>query len=886
MTAFFHAKNRTGMIALILAMVLVFGFSEVVPAQTDQTTWSPPENLSRSGYTSDPVMVIASTGTLYAVWADSFQGAIFAERTDGVWSAPAAATFPWSDGFISGDPANPVYTPQLIADDAGLIHAIWIDAEQSLYHSYIAADAFGRSAWATTQQIDESVIQFDARIDGERVIHLTYVSVLDSENFPAGVYYTSRNPFSNLWNASVRLYDSPYIRGLTAGDIEVNVLVVDNPDGDPSVFAAWDNRPRRQLFIARSGNNGANWDAPVEVLGPDSILDTQVPAQVALGVFDNRVLLIWKESEIDLSTSCVQYYQVFELDGTPVTTPQFMLQELSGCPLDRQTLISTAEALILQTEVFDEIYLVGWNGERWSVPQVQLELANFTDAETFQTILLACVQAALDSANQLYLIGCDAGAAQDIWFMNRPLANVQNWFSEESTWSSLTTLSSTEGIVSSVSLEAGAGNLLHAIWAQSSSSLDESKTIRYARWDGLTWTFIITIFEPPFGKVDFLTTALDERADRLYLIWNGGERGELYFTWANAELAGSTSEWAPPILLSMGQQIGSSADVHVGWSGEVFVGYTVPVNEGRGVYLTRSTDNGIEWSVPVQIMDGAGWEIVGKPDLTQTTDGVLHLLVERLPPPEGSLQKQLYYSRSMDDGLTWSPPAEVMTGDALLASIGTHDGQSVFRLWQEKNGALVTNYFDRSSDNGSTWADSANFIGLASDLSGSDVSIDAAGHLHLVQIAEGDLNNLRLQEWVWDGAGWNSQEIAALGNGQLSDNSSVAVEVMDNGYLGFLVSIVDRDNPAGMELAFTARELVLTAPPITIVTPIPQPTATADIPTPEAAAATPTQELAAEPVVPESGNDDLLVQLFVGFLIAILVVSVAFFVINRVARRT
>ena len=881
----FYADSQIIMVAVIMAMVFAFGSGARVPAQTDQIVWSPPENLSQSGYTSNPVMVIAPTGTIFAVWADEFQGAVFSRRTEEGWSTPEVANFPWAADFFPGDTGTPVYTPLLLADEAGLIHAIWIGSEQTISYSFTQANQFGLVEWSVPQVIAESVIRFDARIGDERVIHLAYVSLLDTAATPAGVYYTSRNPFSNQWNNSIRLYDSPYLRGLSSADIDVDLVVVDNPEGEQTLFVAWDNRPRRQIFMARSGNGGASWDAPVEVEGPENIFDTDVPVQVAIGAHDNRVVLIWKETAVDLSTTCVQYYQVFEMDGTPVTSPQFMLQELSGCPLAPQTLISTDEALILQTEVFNETFLLGWNGEQWSIPQVQLELANFNDAETFQTILLSCVQVALDNADQLHLIGCDGGAGEDIWFTSRSVTDVQAWFSEESTWSSLTTLASTDGIISPVSLEADAGNLVHAIWAQSSSEVDDSKSIRYARWDGLEWTFIITIIEPPFGKVDFMDTTIDRNADRLFVIWNGGERGELYFTWANATLAGSVSEWSPPIQLPMNQRIGSSSDIYVSWTGELFASYAVPVNEGRGIYLTRSTDSGINWSNPVQILDGSGWEIVGKPALTQTIDGTLHLLVERRQPPGGSLPPQLYFARSTDNGLTWTQPAEVMTGNLVVTEIDTLDGLSVFRFWQDKDNALVTNHFEFSSDGGSSWGDSTNFIGLASELTASDLAIDLAGHLHLAQIAQGSLNDLRLQEWVWDGAAWSSQDIGILGNGQLVTSSSASVAISSAGYLGFLVSIADRDNPGGMELVFTARELVLTAPPVAIVTPTAPPPVVENTPTPELADPTATPDFTNTPVAPES-EGNLVLQLIVGFVLAVLVVSVAFFVINRVARRS
>jgi hypothetical protein len=67
------------------------------------------------------------------------------------------------------------------------------------------------------------------------------------------------------------------------------------------------------------------------------------------------------------------------------------------------------------------------------------------------------------------------------------------------------------------------------------------------------------------------------------------------------------------------------------------VSYAVPLNEGRGIYLTWSSDRGDSWSSPVRVFDAetAGWETVDQPRLAFDEDGALHTVFTRYSLPGG-----------------------------------------------------------------------------------------------------------------------------------------------------------------------------------------------------------------------------------------------------------
>ncbi|NJN43962.1 MAG: hypothetical protein HC806_04060 [Anaerolineae bacterium] len=59
-----------------------------VAAQEGDRDWAMPINLSRSGSTDAPVMVVDQEGIIHVVWRDAFVGQVYAKRVEGEWSIP------------------------------------------------------------------------------------------------------------------------------------------------------------------------------------------------------------------------------------------------------------------------------------------------------------------------------------------------------------------------------------------------------------------------------------------------------------------------------------------------------------------------------------------------------------------------------------------------------------------------------------------------------------------------------------------------------------------------------------------------------------------------------------------------------------------------------
>jgi hypothetical protein len=149
--------------------------------------------------------------------------------------------------------------------------------------------------------------------------------------------------------------------------------------------------------------------------------------------------------------------------------------------------------------------------------------------------------------------------------------------------------------------------------------------------------------------------------ERLHLAWSGGTQGEIYYTRALADQAGSASGWLPAKQVS--DSAASWPQIAQDYSGRIFILYAVPLNEGRGLYLAYSEDGGENWSAPTLVFDAAaaGWEMVDHPTLAVDLSGALHAAWTQGNLAAARLTQGIYYSRTL---AAYKPPTPPVTPEA------------------------------------------------------------------------------------------------------------------------------------------------------------------------------------------------------------------------------
>jgi hypothetical protein len=862
----FLAAHST-LIIFLLFSELFFGSVSQSHAQSSQV-WSEPVNLSNSGSAVDPLLVIDSVGGMHVIWVDEIEGYKYTESTDGiVWTTPRTGNFP----FSPVDDSRPTF----IANRNGSIHFFWRDKDNALYHVQTQSENFGNPAATAVKKIADSTLDFSAKVDSRGALHVSYVTSIGTDVNPPGIYY--RRLDSVGWSATVNLYSSQYFRSLNSDSAHVR-LAVSSDENTDNIYIVWDDRPQKRVFMAKSVDGGVVWNEAMQVKGPEDSAGIETPFNVDISFNNDEVLLLWQAGSP--GERCTQYSQSSMDGGERFGEPIKLLDEFVACPKGSEFIVRNKDFSVVLLNIQDDLSLIAWNKSMWSRLQPQNELSSFPNPSTFDNVIFGCQKLSY-YGERLYMVGCDVGNGKDIWFRSRSLGSFEEWFPPPSAWTSPDVVTSAKQKISSLVSVAGNENNIHAFWVQA-PLLDIDKadsTIQYSRRRDEKWSKPGSILAGFDGVPVQLSSTIDIQ-ERLFLSWVEGKNGDLYFSWASADRAHVPSEWSEPQQIPTPSQISSSPDILVDDSGKVVIAYSVPLNEGRGVYIVRSDDLGKTWSQPLRVFDAvsANWDLADQPKIGLSGDGRLQLLFSKSSLREADLSGGLYYVQSSDGGTTWSQADVVSEKPILWSRILGFDKQMVHRLWQEDNGVTLDTFHQVSRDGGETWES------LVKVASSNDTSIkmtltrDLEGHLYVAQTHVED-GSLVVEILKWDGFRWTSQDGKEIHIEDDNAQFSTILDVSQKGLLSVMVSITYPDLTNGLEneiINFT-RSLELSSKsqtplPFLIATPAVA-TALTDSP---GVQATPTESspLANLNDAPASSGKNLVGLLLIGGVIILIIVVI------------
>ncbi len=812
--------------ALALAFGILLGFMggdlHTVQAQSSDQSWTEPMNLSHSGSAAEPRLVIDSENRVHIIWQDEFLGYVYVTGDGQEWSDPVAVNFPFGET-----------SPELYADTEGQIHALWLDEDGRLFYSRVPAEDFDSPArWLAARQVAESAVVFDLAIDAPDTLHLSYLRSLDTTDFPAGIYYRRSTNNGVSWNNAINLFDSAYYRFVETDNANLDIATGSVGEAAP-VYLAWDNQARKRIYLNQSHDGGQTWGEALQIQGPTPEDPAADPFNIRVVASGERVMIFWESRREGLR--CTNEY-LWSLDaGNTWSVQQTFLNDFVTCSESSLILPVNADLSLLMIEFVGQTYLVAWDGFRWSEPQVQTDLAILLDPETFNPIEIGCRQASVISGGRLVLVGCDNDEGGDIWLTTREIGSTEDWFPPPGVWQPQKNLAFSFPDIYNLRMFADLQNRFHVLWLTPLDASDDNSPagIYYTRFEAERWLGPTNVLQSPqFGIESFdVTTAA---TGRIYVVWSTRPNSALYFSWANLDQANSPLNWAEPILLPVPSAAPSAPDIFVTPAGIIYVTYSIPLNENRGVYYLRSDDNGNTWSTPVQIFDAvsAGWESVDEAGLTLTADGKVYALWTRFSLPDGPGSLALYYARSVDGGQTWSEPEEVVEGPILWGEIIGMGDRLVHRIWREAIESRGVLKHQVSLDSGLTWSTSQNITNLGRPDEPFALTVDIGGRLHIVQASEAQEQKFTLQHWLWDGESWRNEDILELDETIISLPRELGAAIAPDGRLGVLVNSQVRTQEMTVPeigLAFTWRIISLPEAlptPLPTLTPTPQPSPT------------------------------------------------------------
>ena len=871
-----NPRNANRIIKLLLIACLVASLASAawspVQAQTSPGGWSEPVNLSESGQTVISMITADSSGTLHAFWLDRLTGMRYAQSTADGWSDPRRASFPIPASNLTATDGPVLLMPKLIRGAANWVFLFWQDGGGLRYSSANTSNGRNLSSWSNGGLVTRASASYDVVVDEDGIVHLAYVQPSDVSGLVAGVYYLRSINSGANWTAPVLLYESPYFRNLVAEsdtplvNNSIDLAVTSTGEGK-AVYVAFDNQPRKRVFVAHSLDGGDTWESASEIDAPLPGAGLSSPGQIHVSARGEQALVAWQVKQSD--TVCFTYFRDSADGGKTWNAGQRIYTPYPGCADQFDFLSGYKDYSVLLTSANGLTFLNAWNGAEWTGFQQQAQLSSFIDPETQDNVTFVPGGWAMDPQNRLAVVGNDRGLGGDAWVTTRSLQDVSAWFAGEPGWKITPELEKLAGDITDLLVISDSGQGLHALWVQKEIveavegtlvAVEPSRVVYYSALENNRWTDPVQIFRAPHitalpgestqGDDVLNLSAASGPDNRLWAVWKNSVGGEIFASWARASAADSAMEWSKPAMIATIPISATDLSVVIDRGGWIHVIYVIPVNEGRGVYLVQSRDQGKTWGNAVLAFDGqtANWERVADPSLAVAADGSLWALFSQQPVVNGGQASGLFSVHSTDRGATWSAVETISKERVLQNRMLAYGDRALHRIWLEQSGSSeAILFYQVSSDGGTTWG-RVTRISDASDSPGpAAAAVDAAGQLHLVQILEDQQQRLLLRYWLWNGSRWDAQEDFDLGGGRLNAMAQVGLGITPKGQLGAVVgrAVVGSDayQPdsllMGLNRPVTLPEIAATAlPPLPTETAAPPPAAT-DTPAP-----TPTIDLA------------------------------------------
>jgi hypothetical protein len=821
----FRMPNIKRQLSLIFAFIFFVGIFSSAVAQTDTPSHSKPVNISNSGSTSDPRIVVDSDDGIHIIWKDVYTGMNYLYGKNNQWASPMQVKFPFDN-----------QKPYLFAGKNTYIYALWITERGELYISSAKAAGFGNAKqWDKSVFISNSVVSFDLKVDEKGYLNLVYLCNADNPGSPAGIYYRNSSVNGSMWTNPKLIYQSNYFRSLDALTSNVNISTAEGAQAT-KVFIVWDNPLRKQVLFARSVDGGNKWDNPIEIDKPEEVTETMWPFHIRIGSYKDNVLLIWQNG--DPNTSCTQYYQVSQDGGNTWSGQRSMLKSMSGCAQSNQIVAALENQFILESRINDQIFFSVLLDNDWSPPQLQDIPGAFTDPDTSSIVNYGCIQTALlGGIERLLVVGCDTNYGQnlnpavppssndqskgDIWFVSRFLGSPKDWLSKLPAWSTPKIIANNSNNISNPALFLNNENIPQAFWLQPNDqkgptqgiNSEVSQSVFYSRLIGGNWTSPIQVIKSTVGEIHDPCFTMDANG-RILAVWIGSDSGDFYFSQANLDQADSASNWSSPQKLPINSVIASSPKIVADQAGTYYLVYIIPLNEERGLYLIKSKDSGRTWSQPIKLFDGvsAGWEMVDQPKVTLSEDGALHVLWMRSTIPTKSGAQAVYYIRSNNEGDTWSQVQEVFDQPAKWADIVGTKGGTVIRMWQDDTSGRSILWYQYSIDNGISWSRSSSLASFGNRLESVSLTTNNSERPNLIIIDNRGVGTFSLQHYVWQDQSWNKYEGIDLDINSIQNKSDISTIMSSTGNLTVLYSVkvmLKKTNEIQSELYFTTRDLTI-----------------------------------------------------------------------------
>ncbi|MCC6955726.1 MAG: exo-alpha-sialidase [Anaerolineales bacterium] len=337
-------------------------------------------------------------------------------------------------------------------------------------------------------------------------------------------------------------------------------------------------------------------------------------------------------------------------------------------------------------------------------------------------------------------------------------------------------------------LLADPAGVAHLFWAEKVGDLSTNQpdTLLYSQLKDGVWSKPVDIFFAPLSDgapvINFPHAVIDQ-AGKIHLIWLSEPNAPNYslnYSSAYAEQAGIVQAWEPKRILA-DDLTGSLYSIHIAYDppSTLHILYARGAQgsnpeDDRSVAYIRSTDLGKTWSEPRALLTVPviSW---GASCTRLLFEAPHNLYASWVLWDETGIGRRIYFTRSLDNGLTWEEPrilTEKLEGEFernwnSLALLGPNH---IMALWE--GGYRAYRHAQYSTDGGQTWSEPVDtFPFLIGDNGFVEYARDSNNVLHAFlaqRVREGtsassDIEIEALWHSVWEGGDrWRDPILASL----------------------------------------------------------------------------------------------------------------------------
>lgn len=802
MSSQLETKSYTLFTFLVALIALLIG-GNIAYAQDSETDqgWGEPLNLSRSGLASEPELIVGPSNIVYAFWQNELDGYVISTFQESSWSPPISAEPPF--GTRAFDPnltlrdPIPLFNPTLISNAQVGINAFWINDDNSLQYSrFLEGDVSALASWTLPITLFDNVIKTSGVIDIDGAIHSIFVSNGNGINIKPGIYHVFSNDGGLTWSTPFLIYGSSLFRQGNASQVTLNPASVDG-----SIQVAFDNPFTEEVYYSDfsiSGEGSGVWNTPVLIdsrqVGDG--LNSIGPSLIDVAQFQNESHLVWVAGHE--GDDCSIYVSRKTSEAEEWSFPIKIGQDLDICPNELELLSSTEQMYLWSTSgALDEIRV--YADGKWSSPVEQQEVSSFIDPISLRPVTPTCNFGKEILQKALFVFGCGASNnVNDIWVLTHELDNF-GVFDIQSVWSERQIVTAENNLVFDPQIVSSDDDSAHLIWMQNGQSFSGKEQITlpqnavfYSKFDGTAWSAATNILNWAGMSNGSLSYHPDN--DNLLLVWEETRTQKIMFTRASSANAFNAEEWSTPISIPNFEPNPSFPDLAVAPNGSIYVLYAVPFNQGHGLYLTMSDDNGDSWLDPLPILeDVVPFDIFSSPKLQIDENGIAHVIFVNQLTIDDATQNELYYFRSSnsveEEIVTWQTPRLIqnkfLERQVVLDSDFVSDmAGNIHIVWREWNESQPNLWGVTSNNSGTDWNEPVQISGFGFPVGKLSITHSESQGIHLNQLflessPIGDL--FTVQHWKRENGSWVIQSPAEIEEVKFYDDNTVFAAGISSG---------------------------------------------------------------------------------------------------------